>query len=150
MCHLQSCSFESTFYVEAFVRFTTIQNTLVTTYFLGDEIEGLDDFETEFLSLLVFRDGYIFDVTDKSEIVDTMKTKVVSLAPLFSHTKSPTLEMETAAARKRTISFPQSTPQFLRCDPRRRLPKHNTRLSPVCSSIHTVRSTLLHLYLRPW
>lgn len=64
MGHFQACSTESALHVEAFVRFAAIEDGLITANFLGDEVEGLDQTETELLALLVFGNGDIFDVAD--------------------------------------------------------------------------------------
>jgi len=71
MRHFQTGPLEPTLHVEALVRLAAIQDTLIASHFRGYGVKSLDDFQAEFLSLLVFCDGYIFDVADYSEIVDT-------------------------------------------------------------------------------
>lgn len=63
MGHLEACSLESTFHVEPLVCFTAIKDSLIAPDFLRNEIECLYNLEAEFLALLVFRHGNIFDVT---------------------------------------------------------------------------------------
>lgn len=70
MCHLESRPLESALDVEPLVRLAAIKNTLVAAHLGRDEIEGLDELESEFLALLVLRNGDIFDVADESEVVD--------------------------------------------------------------------------------
>lgn len=72
MGHLQAGPSEAAFDIEALVCFTAIEDRLVATDLLGDEVEGLDQAKTELLALLVFRDGDIFDVTDEAKIMDTV------------------------------------------------------------------------------
>ena len=72
MCHLQSRPLKSTFDIEPLVCLRTIQNRLIAADFLGDEIERLDEFEAEFLALLVFCYSDIFDVSYETEMVDAV------------------------------------------------------------------------------
>lgn len=73
MCHLQSCSLVSALNIESFVGLTTVENALVATNFLRDEIEGLDKFQSEFLPLLILCDGDIFNVANEAEVMDAVK-----------------------------------------------------------------------------
>ncbi len=45
MGHLQTSPPKATFHIEALIRLAAIQNALVTTHFLRDEIQGLDYLE---------------------------------------------------------------------------------------------------------
>ena len=73
MRHLKTRSLESALDIETLVRLRTIQNCLVAADFLGDKIERLDELEAEFLSLLVFCDRDVFDVSYETEVVDTVQ-----------------------------------------------------------------------------
>lgn len=70
VCHLKSCPLEPALHVEPLVRLATIENALVAAHLGGDEIEGLDQLESELLALLILCNGDVFDVTDESEVVD--------------------------------------------------------------------------------
>lgn len=70
MCHLQPCPLEATLDIEPLVGLAAVQNALVAADLCGDKVERLDDFEAEFLALLVFRDSDVFDVANEAEIVD--------------------------------------------------------------------------------
>jgi len=70
MCHLQPCALEAALDIEPLVRLAAVENALVAAHLCGDEVERLDDFEAEFLALLVFCDGNVFYVADEPEIVD--------------------------------------------------------------------------------
>lgn len=63
MRHLQPCPLESALDIESLIRLRTIKNRLVAAYLLGDEVERLDEFQAEFLALLVFCNGNVFDVS---------------------------------------------------------------------------------------
>lgn len=71
MCHLQTSSLVPALDVESFVGFTAVENALVTTNFLCNEIKSLNQFQAKFLALLIFRDGDIFDMSNESEMMDT-------------------------------------------------------------------------------
>jgi len=71
VCHLQTSSPEATLDVEAFVGFAAVENALVAANLLGDVIEGLDQPQAELLTLLVFGDGNVFNVSDGTETVNT-------------------------------------------------------------------------------
>lgn len=73
MCHLQPSSLVSALDVESLVRLAAIQNALVTPNLLRDEIQSLDQLEAELLSLLVFGDCNIFNVTDETKVVYAMR-----------------------------------------------------------------------------
>jgi hypothetical protein len=70
MCHLQPRPLEAALDVEPLVRLAAVENALVAAHLCRDEVERLDDFEAEFLALLVFRDGDVFDVADEAKVVD--------------------------------------------------------------------------------
>lgn len=46
------------------------ETNLITSKLFSDMIQGVDDMQTEFFALLVFRDGNVFDVAYLAEIVD--------------------------------------------------------------------------------
>lgn len=71
MRHLQARTLEPALYIEPLVRLRAIQNTFITSNLLGNEIERLNDLKPEFLALLVFRDGNVFDVAYDAKIMDT-------------------------------------------------------------------------------
>lgn len=72
MCHLQSCPLVSALDIESLVRFAAVENAFVAADLLGDEVEGLNQFQAEFLALLVLRDGDVFDVSDESEMMNAI------------------------------------------------------------------------------
>jgi hypothetical protein len=73
MCHLQPSSLVSTLNIESLVRLAAVENALVTSNLLRDEIQSLDQLEAELLSLLVFGDCDIFNVTDETQVVDAIR-----------------------------------------------------------------------------
>jgi len=70
MCHLEASPFEAALDIKALVRFAAIEYALVASDLLSYVVESLDDFEAEFLSLLVLGDGDIFDMTNDAEVVN--------------------------------------------------------------------------------
>ena len=70
MRHLQPCPLASTLHIEALIRFRTVQNRLVAAHVLRHIVQSLNDPQPEFLALLIFRDGNVFDVPDETEVVD--------------------------------------------------------------------------------
>lgn len=62
MRHLQPGPLKTTLKIEPLIGLRAIQDRLVATHLLGDEIEGLDELQAQFLALLVFRDGDVFDM----------------------------------------------------------------------------------------
>lgn len=70
MGHLQPSSLEAALDVEALVRLAAVKDTLVAANLVCDEVECLDEFEAQLLALLVFSDGDIFDVADKSKVMN--------------------------------------------------------------------------------
>lgn len=80
MGHFQPSSSEPTLDVETLVRFAAVEDGLVATNFLGDEVESLDEAKTELLALLVFGDGDILDVTHKAKTVDAVPGKFLTSA----------------------------------------------------------------------
>lgn len=73
--HLQPGPLETALDIEPFVGVAAIKNGLVATDFVGDEVEGLDQPQAQFLALLVLCDGDIFDVADHAKVVDTSNEK---------------------------------------------------------------------------
>jgi hypothetical protein len=73
MCHFQPRSLVSALDIESLVRLAAVENALVTSNLLRDEIQSLDQLEAELLSLLVFGDCNIFNVTDETQVVDAMR-----------------------------------------------------------------------------
>lgn len=73
--HLQASPLEAALDVKAFVGLGTVENRLVAADLVRDEVESLDQAQTQLLALLVLCDGDIFDVTDHSETVNTAVTK---------------------------------------------------------------------------
>lgn len=71
MRHLKPSPLEATLHIETFIRLATVQDALVTADFRGNEVERLDDLQSELLALLVFGNSNIFDVTDESEVMNT-------------------------------------------------------------------------------
>ena len=72
MGHLETRPPETALDVEALVGFAAVEDALVAAGFLGDEVEGLDESETEFLALLVFCDGDVFDMANGAKVVDAI------------------------------------------------------------------------------
>jgi hypothetical protein len=70
MRHLQPRTLKAALDVEALVRLAAVQDALIAAHFRGDEVERLDDLQSELFALLVFRDGDVFDVSDEAEVVD--------------------------------------------------------------------------------
>lgn len=70
VCHLQTSSPEATLDIEAFIGFAAVENALVAAHLLGDVIEGLNQPQTELLTLLVLGHGNVFDVSDGAEAVN--------------------------------------------------------------------------------
>lgn len=83
MCHLKPSPTETTLDIEPFIGFAAIENRLVAPDARSDIVEGLDEAETEFLSLLVLGDGNVFNVASFSEAVDTMGNDINQLATCF-------------------------------------------------------------------
>jgi len=72
MGHLQTGSPEAAFDVEALVGFAAVQDALVAADLLGDEIEGLDNAQTEFLALLILCYGDILDVPNETKAMNEL------------------------------------------------------------------------------
>ena len=68
--HLQAGPPETALDVEALVVLAAVEDGLVTPRLPGDEVEGLDDAQTQLLALLVLGDGDVLDVANGAEIVD--------------------------------------------------------------------------------
>lgn len=62
--HLQAYSPEAALDVEALVVLAAVENRLIATLLLGDEIKRLDDAQAQLLALLVLGDGNVLDVAD--------------------------------------------------------------------------------------
>lgn len=89
MCHLETRSLESALDVEPLVGLTAVQDALVATDVCGNEIEGLDDFESELLALLVLGYRYILDVSDETEVVDARMRQWVFTSRNLGHLQLP-------------------------------------------------------------
>jgi hypothetical protein len=70
MRHLQSRPLKPTFDIKPFIRLTTIQDALITPDSLGHGIQGLNNSQPKFLSLLIFGNSDILDVPYKTHVVD--------------------------------------------------------------------------------
>ena len=70
MRHLQPRPLEPTLDVKPLIRLGAVQDALVAADLLGDEIQRLDDAQTELLALLVLGDGDVLDVADETQVVD--------------------------------------------------------------------------------
>ena len=68
--HLQAGPPEPALDVEALVVLAAVEDGLVTPRLPGDEVEGLDDAQTQLLALLVLGDGDVLDVANGAEIMD--------------------------------------------------------------------------------
>lgn len=74
VCHLKTGPPEAALDVEALVRLAAVQDRLVASDLLGNVVQSLDDAQAQLLSLLVLGDGDIFDVADKPEVVNAVKS----------------------------------------------------------------------------
>lgn len=72
MGHLQPSASKPALEVKTLVCFAAVENGLVAADLFGDKVESLNQTKTELLALLVFSDGNIFDMTDKSKIMDAI------------------------------------------------------------------------------
>lgn len=70
MRHLESGPLKAALDVEALVCLAAVEDGLVAADLLGDEVEGLDEAETQLLALLVLCDGDVLDVADQAKVVD--------------------------------------------------------------------------------
>nr|POE59058.1 hypothetical protein CFP56_24328 [Quercus suber] len=70
MRHLQPRALEPTLDVEPLIRLRAVEDGLVAAGMLCDEIEGLDDTQTQLLALLILGDRDILDVAYESEMDD--------------------------------------------------------------------------------
>lgn len=75
MGHFQPRPLEPALHIEPLVCLGTIEDRLITAYFFSDEIQRLNHFQSEFLPLLVFGYGDVFDMSYETEIVDTSNIK---------------------------------------------------------------------------
>lgn len=74
--HLQSSSSEATLDVKSLVRFATVEDGLVATDLVGDEVERFDQSQSQLLALLVLGDCNIFDVANLAKSMDTVRIAV--------------------------------------------------------------------------
>lgn len=72
VCHLQAGPSEAALDVETLIGIAAVENALVAADLFGDVVEGLNESEAEFLALLVFGDGDVFNVADRTEAVDAI------------------------------------------------------------------------------
>lgn len=78
MCHLQACTLEATLDIKPFIRLAAVQDGLVASDILSNEIESLDDFEPKLLALLVFGHCDVLNVSNKAKVMDTVSSDLVS------------------------------------------------------------------------
>lgn len=137
MRHLQPSPLKPALDVKALVRLAAIQNTLITAHLLSDEIQRLDHFQAELLSLLIFCHGDVFDVAYYAEVVDadleTSATGEISIGKRIQSRWGWQMS-------KLTISSPRSMRLLQQLAIRRLQPVNNTPPSLVCSSSDTVHS----------
>lgn len=74
MRHLHASSLKAALDIEAFVGITAVKNSLVAADLVRDKVEGIDQSKTQFLALLVLCDCNVFDVADRTEVVDAKKS----------------------------------------------------------------------------
>lgn len=79
MRHLEPCSLEPTLDIEPLIGLTTVQYTLITARLLSNEVQRLDNLQPELLPLLILRDSDVFDMSDYTQVMDTV-FGLVSLA----------------------------------------------------------------------
>src|SRR5690242_3481340 len=72
MRHLEPCPLEPTLNIEPFVRLAAIQNRLVTPDLLRDKVQCLNNPEPQLLALLVLCNRNVFNVPDKTQLVDEL------------------------------------------------------------------------------
>jgi hypothetical protein len=72
MSHLQPSPTEATLDVEALVGLAAVQYALVAPNLLRDEVERLDNPQSQLLALLVLGHRDILDVADYPEVVDAV------------------------------------------------------------------------------
>jgi hypothetical protein len=101
MCHLQPRPLVSTLDVESLICFAAIKNTLVASHLLRDEVQCLDELQSQFLPLLVFGDGNIFDVSHETKVMDA----VTNISQQFANLLADGL----------TTSAPLAMPPYPRC-----------------------------------
>lgn len=70
--HLETSSSEATLDVEALVCLAAVENALVASNLLSNEVESLDEPKTQLLALLVLGDCDILNVADRAEAVDEL------------------------------------------------------------------------------
>lgn len=70
--HFQTCPLEAALDVETLVGLGTVQDALVATGALSDEVQRLDHLQTELLSLLVLCNCNILNMARLAQVVDAM------------------------------------------------------------------------------
>jgi hypothetical protein len=73
--HLQTRPLETALDIEALVRLRAVKNSLVATHILRNKVQRLDDPQPKLLALLVLCDSNILNMTDETEVVNTV-TKI--------------------------------------------------------------------------
>lgn len=68
--HLKPSPLEAALDVEALVGLAAVEDGLIGTNLLSNEVEGLDQAQAELLALLVLCDRDVLDVADKAEVVN--------------------------------------------------------------------------------
>lgn len=72
MRHLQARSSEAALDVETLIRFAAVENALVAADLLGDKVKRLDQAKAQLLALLVAGDRNVFNVSDRSKVVNAV------------------------------------------------------------------------------
>lgn len=80
MRHLQTCPPEAALDVEALVCLAAVEDSLVAADLLGDEVECLDQPQTQLLALLVLGYRDVLDVSDEPEVVDAARKSWLAMA----------------------------------------------------------------------
>jgi hypothetical protein len=73
--HLQTRPLEPALDIEALVRLRAVKDSLVATHILRNKVQRLDDPQPKLLALLVLCDSNILNMTDETEVVNTV-TKI--------------------------------------------------------------------------
>lgn len=76
--HLQASPLETALDVESLVGVTAIKDSLVAANFVCDEVESLDQPETQLLALLILCDGDVLDVANLAEVMNAGSGECVS------------------------------------------------------------------------
>ena len=72
VCHLKPSPLVATFDIETLIRFRTVQDSLVAPDLFRHMIQCFYNVKTKVFSLLVFGDGNVLYMTDKTKIVDAI------------------------------------------------------------------------------